>query len=77
MAQAVERLSLAQVILSWSVGSGPTWGSELTAQNLEAASDSVSLSLSLSLCPSPTCALSLPLSKINSKKMFLNKKRNN
>ena len=49
MAQAVERLTLAQVIISWSVGSSPTWGSEPTAQNLEAASDSVSLSLSLPL----------------------------
>ena len=67
MAQAVERLSLAQVILSWSVGSGPTWGSELTAQNLEAASVSVYLSLcpSLPLSLSHTHTHTHTLSKIN------------
>ena len=42
---------------------GPTLGSELAAQSLEPASDSVSLSLSL--CPSPVCVVSLSLSEIN------------
>ena len=55
MAQQVERLTLAQAMISRFVSSSPTSGSGLTAQSLEPASDSVSLSL----CPSPTHALSL------------------
>ena len=56
MAQLVKRLTLAQVMISWFMGSSPAWGCVLTAQNLEPASDSVSPSLSappplmLSLC---------------------------
>ena len=45
MAQSVKRLTPAQVTISQSVGSSPTWGSVLTAQSLEAALDSVSPSL--------------------------------
>ena len=58
MAQSVERPTLAQVMISWSVSWSPVSGSVLTAQSLEPASDSVSPSLSappplmlcLSLC---------------------------
>ena len=57
MAQSVKRPTSAQVMISLSVGSSPTLGSVLTAQSLEAASDSVSPSLS---APSPL-ALSLSL----------------
>ena len=63
MAWSAERPTLAQVMISWSVGSSPASGSVLTAWNLEPASDSVSLSLSLSLCPSLAHALSLSLSQ--------------
>ena len=59
MAQSVERLTLAQVMISQFVSSSPTSGSVLTTKRLEPASDSVSPSLSappplmlcLSLCP--------------------------
>ena len=57
VAQSVKRL--AQRMSSRFVGSGPTLGSVLTAQSLEAASDSVSPSVS---APPP---LMLCLSKIN------------
>ena len=46
VAQSVERLILAQVMISQSVSSSPALGSVLTAQSLEPASDSVSPSLS-------------------------------
>ena len=46
VAQLVGRLTSAQVMISRSVSSGPTWGSVLTAQSLEPVSDSVSPSLS-------------------------------
>ena len=46
MAQSVERLASAQVVISRLVGSSPTSGSVLTAQSLEPASDSVSPSFS-------------------------------
>ena len=46
VAPSVKRLTLAQVMISWSVGSSPAWGSVPTAQSLEPASDSVSPSLS-------------------------------
>ena len=55
MAQLVEHLTSAQVMVSRFMGSSPTSGSVLTAQNLEPASDSVSPSLfpsPLMLCPS-------------------------
>ena len=62
MAQSVEYLTLAEVMISPFVGWSPTTGSVLTAQNLEPASDSVSLSLSAP--PSLVLLLSLSLSKI-------------
>ena len=46
MAQLVKRLTLAQVMISGFMGSSPELGPVLTAQSLEAASDSVSPSLS-------------------------------
>ena len=46
VAQSVERPTSAQVMISRSVSSSPAWGSVLTAQSLEPASDSVSPSLS-------------------------------
>ena len=56
VAQSVQRLTSAQVMISRFVGSSPASGSVLTAQSLKAASDSVSPSLSL-LLPSlhPFC----------------------
>ena len=45
VAQSVERLTLAQVMISRSVSSSPASGSVLTAQSLEPVSDSVSPSL--------------------------------
>ena len=42
MAQSVERLTSAQVMISWFVTSSPASGSVPTAQSLESASDSVS-----------------------------------
>ena len=54
VAQLVQCLTSAQVMISWFVGSSPASGSVLTAQSLEPASDCVSLSLSapplLTLC---------------------------
>ena len=44
--QLVERLTLAQVMISQFVDSSPASGSVLMAQSLEPASDSVSPSLS-------------------------------
>ena len=61
VAQSVEHVTSAQVMISQFVGSSSSSGSVLTAQSLEPASDS----LSPSLCPSPVRALSLSLSKIN------------
>ena len=49
MAWSAERPTLAQVMISWSVGSSPASGSVLTAWNLEPASDSVCVCVSLSL----------------------------
>ena len=66
MAQSVERPTLAQVMISWFVGSSPASGSVLTAQSLEPASIlCLLLSLPLSLCISPACVLSLSLSLKN------------
>ena len=64
VAQSVQCLTSAQVMISPSVGLSPASGSVLTAQSLEPASDSVSPSL----CPSPTHALSLSLSLSLSRK---------
>ena len=56
VAQPVERLTSAQVMISRFMSSSPTSGSVLTARSLEPASDSVSPPLSapplLVLCPS-------------------------
>ena len=49
-------LILAEVMISWSMGSSPTSGSALTVWSLLGI---LSLSLSLSLCLSPACALFL------------------
>ena len=67
VAQSVERPTSAQVMISQSVSLSPASGSELTAQSLEPASDSVSPSLSAfpPLTPSLFLSLSLSLSKIN------------
>ena len=46
VAQSVERPTSAQVMISRSGSSSPVWGSVLTAQSLEPASDSASPSLS-------------------------------
>ena len=66
MAQSVEHLTLAQVMISRHVSSSPVSGSVLTAQSLDLASDSGSPSLSapLLLVRMLTHALSLPR-KIN------------
>ena len=71
MAQSVERLTLAQVMISQFMSSSPALGSVLTAQSLEPVSDSVSPShsvppinaLSLFLSPSPYLPPSLSLSQ--------------
>ena len=57
------------VMIWWFVGSSPTLGSVLTPQSLEPASDSVSSPLSVP--PLLALALSLYLSEINVKKIFL------
>ena len=59
MAPSVKRLTSAQVMISQFVSLSPAWGSVLTAQSLEPASDSVSLSLPL------PCLLSVSLSLEN------------
>ena len=46
MAQLIERLTSAQVMISWFVSSSPASGSMLTARSLEPASDSGCPSLS-------------------------------
>ena len=46
MAQSVEHSTLAQVMISWFVGSSPVSGSVLSAQSQEPALDSVSPPLS-------------------------------
>ena len=67
--QLVERLTLAQVMISRLVGLSPASGSVLTAQSLEPASDSVCVSLSL---PLPYChSVSVSQKWINVKKSFL------
>ena len=59
--QSVEHPTLAQVMISWFMGSSPALGSVQRAQILQPTSDSVSPSLS---APS-WLALCLSLSKIN------------
>ena len=73
MAQLVEHLTLAQVMISLFVSWSPTSGSVLTAQSLEPGLDSVSPSLSLPLLP--LCSVSFSIKKKqtnpkNIKKMF-------
>ena len=65
VAESVEHLTSAQVIISQFVGSSPMSGSVLTVQSLEPASDFMSPSLSL---PSPTCVLAPSLSLYLSQK---------
>ena len=61
VAPSVKRLTSAQVMISRFLSSSPTSGSELTAQSLEPASDSVSPSLSAPpLLRSLSLSLSLP-----------------
>ena len=62
VAQSVERLTSAQVMISWSVSLRPVSGSVLTAQRLEPA---FRLCLPLSLPLPHSCSLSLWLSKIS------------
>ena len=61
VAQSVERLTSAQVMILWFMGLSPVSGSVLTAQSLDPALDSVSPSLSAP--PLLTLCLSLSLSK--------------
>ena len=69
MAQSVERPTSEQGITSQFLSSSPTWGSVLTGQSLEPASDSVSPSLS---APPPIMlCLSLSQKEINVKKIML------
>ena len=63
VAQSVEHLTSAQVMISWFVSLSPASGSVLTAWSLEPASDS--LSPSLSAPPLLALCLFLSLSKIN------------
>ena len=56
VAQSVEHLTSAQVVISRYVSSSPASGNVLTAQSLEPASDSVSPSLS---APPPGAFVSL------------------
>ena len=76
MAQSVERPISAQVMISRSVGSSPSSGSVLTAQSLEAASDSVSPSLSAPLPLMLCLSLSLSLSVKNKQTFKKTEKKN-
>ena len=71
VAQSVEHLTSAQVMISWFLGSSPTLGPVLTSQSLVPASKSVSPFPSaphpLTLCLS--LSLFLSVSKINIKKI--------
>ena len=58
MAQSVEHLTLAQVMMSRFVSSSSASGSVLKARSLERASDSVSLSLFLPHSHSVSLSLS-------------------
>ena len=59
MAQLVERLTAAQVVISRLLSWSPVSGSVLTAQSLEPASESVSPPLFLPLLRLCACSLSL------------------
>ena len=72
VAHSIKHLTSAHVMISPFPSSSPIAGSVLTAQGLESVLDSVSPSLSL---PSPPCALSLSLSKINKRKKKIKKQR--
>ena len=71
MVQWVERPTLAQVMILWFVGLSPAWGSVLTAQSLEPASDSVSPSLTLFLPHLHSVSLSLSIINKYKKKQLL------
>ena len=71
VSQSVKHPTLAQVTISWFVGSSPASGSVLTAQSLEPAWDSVSPSLSAP----PPFVLSLSLSLSLSQKINIKKKK--
>ena len=77
VAQYIKRLTLAQVMISWLLGSSLASGSVLTAWSLEPASVSVSPSLSapplLALCLCLCLCLCLSPSKINKHHMEQNK----
>ena len=70
VAQSVKCPTSAQNMISRFVSPSPAWGSVLTAQSLEPASDSVS---PLS-APPPLCSVSLCLTKINKCKKNLKNK---
>ena len=61
VAQSLKRLTSAQVMISRFLSLSPKWGSVLTAQILEPASDSVFHSLSAP--PPPVLSLSLSKNK--------------
>ena len=71
VAQSVEHLTSAQIMISWSGSLSPAWGSVLTAQSLEPALDSVSPSL---FAP-PLLMLCLSLSQKYIKTLKKKKKR--
>ena len=63
VAQSVERLTLAQVMISWSVSEfEPPVGLCAVSSKPGAC---FGFCVFYSLCPSPTCALSLSLKSIN------------
>ena len=64
VAQSVEHLTSAQVMIVQSVSLSPASGSVLTAWSLEPGA-CFGFCVSLSLCPSPAHALSLSVSEIN------------
>ena len=66
MGQSVKRLTSAQVMISWLMGSSPALGSVLRAQSPEPALDSVSPSLAAS--PQLVLCLSLFLKNKHFKK---------
>ena len=55
----VKRPTSAHVMIPWFMSSGPAWGSALTAQSLQPASDPVSPSLSAPLLLMASLSLSL------------------
>ena len=63
MAQSVGFLTLAQVMISWFVGSGPVLDSVLTTQSLEPPLDSVSPSFSDSCLLAPCLSVFQKMNK--------------